>query len=703
MSNSAKTNTYPIVVIGAGAGGLVIAIGATKAGKKVLLIEEGFYGGDCTNFGCIPSKSLIASAHSAFAIKESKKLGIDSLPLTVKANNTLSRVRAIVDEVRSHETPEALSDLGLETLTGLARFEGVNILRVNEKLIHAKQIVIATGSSASIPKIHGLDKTPYLTNETVFGLKEIPKSLTVIGGGPIGCELAQAFLRLGSKTTLVHSHAELLNREDSSARSIIANQFLSEGMILHLKTGVKEVFYDQGRFTILLENGQYFESEALLISVGRKPNVSALNLEAAGVNYHEKGISVDAYGRTNQHHIWAVGDVVGPPFFTHWAESQARSVLTSLLLPFEFKKKIDKTQPIPRVTFTDPEVASAGLTEDEAKENYTTATYTVPFSQVDRAVTTGRTEGFVKIVTKKWSSKILGCTIVGERAGEMLGEVTLAMHAEIPLRKLAGLIHPYPTYNQAIRKAADLWLTQTVLSLFKREDMIKNIKKYLPVLIILIAMVAIYFSGIYNYFSFDTLRTYHQNLKSFVEMHPVAVSFIFCLTYIITTALSIPGAIFLTLLGGYLFPQPLSTIYVVLSATCGATLIFLAARSALKDFLKRKAGPLLQKMEAGFKENAASYLLFLRFVPLFPFWLVNIAPAFFDVSLLTFIWTTLIGILPGSLVFTLAGGGLQNILENNEPFSLNTILNTQIKIALVLLGIIALIPIAWKKFKKKST
>jgi len=477
MSNSAKTNTYPIVVIGAGAGGLVIAIGATKAGKKVLLIEEGFYGGDCTNFGCIPSKSLIASAHSAFAIKESKKLGIDSLPLTVKANNTLSRVRAIVDEVRSHETPEALSDLGLETLTGLARFEGVNILRVNEKLIHAKQIVIATGSSASIPKIHGLDKTPYLTNETVFGLKEIPKSLTVIGGGPIGCELAQAFLRLGSKTTLVHSHAELLNREDSSARSIIANQFLSEGMILHLKTGVKEVFYDQGRFTILLENGQYFESEALLISVGRKPNVSALNLEAAGVNYHEKGISVDAYGRTNQHHIWAVGDVVGPPFFTHWAESQARSVLTSLLLPFEFKKKIDKTQPIPRVTFTDPEVASAGLTEDEAKENYTTATYTVPFSQVDRAVTTGRTEGFVKIVTKKWSSKILGCTIVGERAGEMLGEVTLAMHAEIPLRKLAGLIHPYPTYNQAIRKAADLWLTQTVLSLFKREDMIKKHQK----------------------------------------------------------------------------------------------------------------------------------------------------------------------------------------------------------------------------------
>ncbi len=215
-------------------------------------------------------------------------------------------------------------------------------------------------------------------------------------------------------------------------------------------------------------------------------------------------------------------------------------------------------------------------------------------------------------------------------------------------------------------------------------------------------MALIYFTGIYHYFSFDTLRIYHKSLRTYVEMHPIALPILFCLTYIISTALSIPGAIFLTLLGGYLFSQPFSTIYVVLSATCGATLIFLAARTALKDILKKKAGPFLQKMEAGFKENAASYLLFLRFVPLFPFWLVNIAPAFFNVSLFTFIWTTLVGILPGTLVFTLAGGGLEKILENNEPFSLNAIFNTQIKLALILLGITALVPIAWKRFKKKS-
>lgn len=229
----------------------------------------------------------------------------------------------------------------------------------------------------------------------------------------------------------------------------------------------------------------------------------------------------------------------------------------------------------------------------------------------------------------------------------------------------------------------------------------KNIVKYLPILIIFLGMASIYFSGVYHYLSLDYLRMYDKSLKEFVEMHPIAVPIAFCLVYIISTTLSVPGAVFLTLLGGYLFPQPFSTIYVVFSATCGATLIFLAARTAFKEILRKKAGPFLQKMEKGFQENAVSYLLFLRFVPLFPFWLVNIAPAFFEVSLITFAWTTLVGIFPGTLVFTLAGGGLENILKNNETFSISTIFNAQIKIALVLLGIIALVPITWKKLKKK--
>lgn len=459
--------TYPIIVIGAGAGGLVIAIGAAKAGKKVLLIEKGNWGGDCTNFGCIPSKSLIASAHAAHAFKEGRTLGIESVSLQLKARESLTRTRHIVEEVRSHEDPEALAKLGVETITGTAAFKDSHTLEVNHETVFGQQIVIATGSSPFLPPIKGLSQTPYLTNETIFELKEIPETLAVMGGGPIGCELAQAFQRLGSKVALIHSHAQLLNKEEPIAQERIAEQFQKEGMNLYLGIRPQEILYQNHRFQILIDSQKKIESEALLVSVGRRPNIASLNLQAAGVEYADQGILIDSFGRTNQEHIWAVGDVTGPPFFTHWAENQARAVLTSLLLPF--KKKLDLKQAIPRVTFTDPEIASVGLSEEEAAKKYRIATYIVPFSSVDRAITAGRTEGFIKIVTKKWSSRILGCTIACPRAGEMLGELTLAMLAKIPLRKLARLIHPYPTYNQAIRKAADLWLTQTLLSAFRRQ------------------------------------------------------------------------------------------------------------------------------------------------------------------------------------------------------------------------------------------
>jgi uncharacterized membrane protein YdjX (TVP38/TMEM64 family) len=227
-------------------------------------------------------------------------------------------------------------------------------------------------------------------------------------------------------------------------------------------------------------------------------------------------------------------------------------------------------------------------------------------------------------------------------------------------------------------------------------------KRFLPLIIILIGMALIYFTGAYRYLSFEALKTYHHTLKDFIATHPILVPLLYIIVYIALTALSVPGAVFLTLLGGYLFPQPWSTIYVIFAATCGATLIFLAAKTALGDSLRQKAGPFLKKMEQGFQENAASYMLFLRFVPLFPFWLVNLAPALFGVPLRTFVWTTVIGIAPGSFVFTLAGGGLEKILDTQQAFSIGAIFNTQLKIALTLLGVLALIPILVKKFRKND-
>lgn len=462
---------YQIAVIGAGAAGLVVAIGAAMTGKKVLIIDKGPYGGDCTNFGCIPSKALIASAKAAFIIKTSQAFGLHLNDSTFQTDGVLDRVRSLIDEVRSHGDALALEKKGVHTLTGEASFENEHVIEVNVQGqmqgIYSESIVIATGSSAKIPSIKGLDQTPFHTNASIFDLKTIPKSLAIIGGGPIGCELGQAFQRLGAQVSIIHNKKQLLDKEEVEASHLIAKQFESEGIKLLLNQDIQSVHYLNNRFIITLNERNSLEVEQVLVAVGHQANLKSLNLDAVGIHHTEDGILVDAYGRTNIPHIWAVGDCIGEPFYSHAAEHQARAVLSSFLNPF-FNYKLDN-QFMPRITFTDPEVASIGLSENEAKEKYgTIETYIVPFSSIDRAITTGRTDGFVKIMTRKWSSHILGATLVGEGAGELLSEISTAMYMKIPLRKLAKVIHPYPSYSLAIRHAADLWLKQTILPFVKK-------------------------------------------------------------------------------------------------------------------------------------------------------------------------------------------------------------------------------------------
>jgi pyruvate/2-oxoglutarate dehydrogenase complex dihydrolipoamide dehydrogenase (E3) component/uncharacterized membrane protein YdjX (TVP38/TMEM64 family) len=686
---------YQIIVIGAGAGGLVVAIGGARAGKKVLLIERGTYGGDCTNFGCIPSKSLIASAEAAHAMKEGWRLGVEGS--FSNASRSLERVRRIVSEFRALEEPNALQEKGVETLTGTARFIGPHTLQVGDEEVQGNQIVIATGSSPRIPEIEGLKGTPYLTNETVFKLETIPKSLCVIGGGPIGCELAQAFCRLGSEVFLIHRHALLLKKEEPEACEAIVRHFKNESIHLYLGHQPLRVDY-RNLFTIFTDKGARIEAEALLVAVGRNPNLASLHLEAAGIEFSKEGISVDRYGRTSQKHIWAIGDVVHGPRFTHASENQARSVLASLLLPFKIKIS---GQPVPRATYTSPEVAAFGLLEKEAAEKFgreNIAVYMVPLSENDRAVTAGLTDGFVKIVTKKLSSRILGGTVVSPRAGEILPELSLAAKEKIPLRKIAQLIHPYPTYNLAIRRAGDLWLTQIFLPWLKHPSKWLPWKRFIPLFLIIFLMIIAYSFGVHKYLSFETLQKRNLEIKHFVAEHPVLTPLLYMVIYTVAVALSLPGGAILSLAGGFLFPVPWSTLYVLAGATLGATVIFLAAKTFFGELLRKKAGPQLKKMEKGFQENAWSYLLFLRFVPLFPFWLVNIAPAFFNVRLVTYVWTTFVGIIPGAYVFTQAGTGLSAIFEKGESFSLDAVFNRQIRLALIAIALFALIPIAFKKF-----
>ena len=473
---------YTIIVIGAGAGGLVVAIGGAKAGKKVLLIEKGNYGGDCTNFGCIPSKSLIGASHVAHYIHNGSSYGLDVSVSYFNGDKALERTRNIVQQIRSHEDPTALAKHGVDTLTGLASFEDPHTLKVeledgSEKRVTGKNIVIATGSHPIMPSIPGIETIPFYTNETIFDLESIPERLGVIGGGPIGSELSQTFQRLGSRVSIIQHAPHLLGREEKQSQHVIEEVFKKENISLYLNHEPIEVKKrDQEILIKIRDKGSNEVKEIavthLLIAAGRQPGIKKLNLDAVAIETFERGIVVDGYGRTVHKHIWAVGDVAGHAMFTHVAENEARTVLINLLLPWPLRFKLDSAQAIPRVTYTDPEVASVGFSEKDAIDKYgenKIAVYSLPFTEVDRAITTGRTEGFIKIVTKKWSSKILGATIVGPRAGEMLCQITTAMRSKIPLRKLASLIHPYPTYSRAIRKAADQWLTKTIIPALLRK------------------------------------------------------------------------------------------------------------------------------------------------------------------------------------------------------------------------------------------
>lgn len=471
--------SYDLIVIGAGAGGLVVAVGAAKSGKQVLLIEKGNYGGDCTNFGCIPSKALIKSAEIAHLLFVSEEFGITTSKQSFNPNGALNRVRTLIQKVRHEEEPPALKALGVDTETGKASFEDMHTLCIDtgqkKMKVYGKRIVIATGSQPAVAEIKGLKETPFLTNETIFSLKEVPKTLIILGSGPIGCELAQAFKRLGAAVHLIASDHGLLPKEEPEIKALVKQQFMKENILLWNRALSPEVHYENGKFSIMVQHPQnkqieWIQGDQLLVATGRVPQIENLDLAKAKVKYSEKGIQVDRYGRTSQKHIYALGDVLGSPFFTHLAEFQGRAVLRNLLLPWPFKSLVHPKY-LPHVTFTDPEIASIGLSEEQAKMVYSPKkikSYQLPFTHLDRALTSGGTEGYIKVVTKKWSGRILGATIAAPRAGEMLMELSLAMHKKISLRIFSSIIHPYPTYSAIIRKIADLWWTEVLLSMFRR-------------------------------------------------------------------------------------------------------------------------------------------------------------------------------------------------------------------------------------------
>jgi len=474
--NAIDQKLYNVAVIGAGTAGLVTAAGTAGLGGRVALIERNKMGGDCLNFGCVPSKALISSARLIQQIRESEKWGLDRQEPQFAFEKVFERMRARRAKIAPNDSQERFESLGVDVFRGEARFVSPHEIEVGGQKLRARNFVIATGSRAAIPEIEGMDQVPYFTNETIFDeLKEKPESLIVLGGGPIGCELGQVLARLGVKVTILQRASQLLPREDSDVAGVLQRQLEREDVRIEFDAEAKSATRQGNsvRLDCLHKDGSGFQlnAEALLIAAGRIPNIDKLKLNAAGVRFNKRGVIVNEYLQTSQPHIYAAGDIAGSFQFTHLADAHARVVVRNILMPLQLLRQKTETAVLPWVTYTDPEIAHVGFGEREAKhKNVQYDVFVVPLEEVDRAVVESEEIGFAKILTAKDSDKILGVTIVGARAGDLIHEFVLAMKARIGLGTIASTIHAYPTFAELARKAGDKYnrtrLTPTAKKIF---------------------------------------------------------------------------------------------------------------------------------------------------------------------------------------------------------------------------------------------
>jgi pyruvate/2-oxoglutarate dehydrogenase complex dihydrolipoamide dehydrogenase (E3) component len=459
--NPEPATCYNLVVVGGGTAGLVTAAGAAALGAKVALVERHLLGGDCLNVGCVPSKALISAARAAYDLKHFDRFGMASSPPSdIDFGQVMTRLQRLRAQLSSHDSAHRFRDeLGVDLFFGQGEFISADTLSVAGKELSFKRAAICTGTRPAVPPVPGLADTGYLTNETVFSITTLPKRLAIIGGGPIGCELAQAFSRFGSSITIIDIAPQLLGREDTDAAILIQQVLQRHGIRLALDTSIRSVSRRGDDRLMVLEKGGGSEEiviDEILVAAGRKPNVEGLGLEKAGVKFDTRqGVVVNERLQTTNRRIYAAGDICSPYKFTHMADAQARIVVANAL--FMARQKTTSLV-IPWCTYTDPEVAHVGLYENEARnQGIDVTTLTVPLADVDRAVLNGESEGFARVHLKRGSDTILGATIVARHAGEMINELSLAITAGLGLSSIGRTIHPYPTQAEAIRKLADLY------------------------------------------------------------------------------------------------------------------------------------------------------------------------------------------------------------------------------------------------------
>jgi pyruvate/2-oxoglutarate dehydrogenase complex dihydrolipoamide dehydrogenase (E3) component len=472
--NPQPNGRYNLVVIGGGTAGLVTAAGAAGLGAKVALVERKLLGGDCLNVGCVPSKALLRAARAAADVRDAGGFGVE-VPDGVRVNFSavMERMRRLRAGISPHDSARRFRELGVDVFIGSARFTGPDAVEVDGQTLRFAKAVIATGARASAPPTPGLKEAGYLTNETVFSLTELPRRLAVIGAGPIGCELAQAFARFGSQVHLIASTRGIMPNEDPEAAEVVERSMLRDGIqLLCCGKDMQVSRSADGKQLTVDSRGEQYDIvvDEILVGVGRSPNTDGLGLEAAGVKYEKSGVTVSDRLQTTNRRIYAAGDVCSRYKFTHAADAMARIVIQNALF---FGRAKASALTIPWCTYTDPEIAHVGLYEKEAEQKgIAVQTLVQPLDKVDRAILDGETEGFVKVHVRKGTDKIVGATIVARHAGEMISELTLAMVGGLGMKTLARTIHPYPTQAEALKKTGDAFnrtrLTPFVKLLFTK-------------------------------------------------------------------------------------------------------------------------------------------------------------------------------------------------------------------------------------------
>lgn len=465
-----------LLVIGAGSGGLSVAAGAVQMGAKVVLLEDHKMGGDCLNYGCVPSKALIAAGKQAHTLRNGAKFGVANVLPQVDYAAAKDHVHKVIETIAPVDSVERFEGLGVQVIQERGRFIDANTVKAGAHEIVARRVVVATGSAPFVPPIPGLDDVPYLTNETLWDLRDLPEHLLVIGGGPIGIEMAQAHLRLGSKVTVIEG-MKAMGKDDPELAAIVLDRMRDEGMVIEEDAMAEEISGTTGDITVKSKDGRVFHGTHLLMAVGRTANTADMGLEKAGIYFDRSGIKVDASLRTTNKKVYAIGDVAGQLQFTHVAGYHAGVVIRSILFGLPSKAKQGH---IPWATYTDPELAQVGLTEDQARETHGAKVELARFEfhENDRAIAEGKTTGLIKVVVVK--GRPVGASIVGASAGDLIGIWALAIANNLKMSQVAGMVAPYPTLGEVNKRAAGAYFSPRLFESAMVKRVVGLVQRWLP-------------------------------------------------------------------------------------------------------------------------------------------------------------------------------------------------------------------------------